>query len=191
MNYTPGLGIAFDDTISGELLRLQFRGQQSSAREWGLPQRPVLCLQLLLGIIVGFLFGYFPPPFLLQFFISPHCILQFLTVESVIKLGVNVAYISSILSKQGLCCMDVLQSTQNFIVAVYYLQCDCSALLLQLKPLCNLLLFCSWHMTKYSWNKQDANLITNCWESYKNAAFCHWRNICFLIKVLGSWEGIS
>lgn len=33
MNYTPGLGIAFDDTISGELLRLQFRGQQSSARE--------------------------------------------------------------------------------------------------------------------------------------------------------------
>lgn len=33
MNYTPGLGIAFDDTISGELLRLQFRGQQSSVRE--------------------------------------------------------------------------------------------------------------------------------------------------------------
>lgn len=60
INYAPALGIAFDDMISGELLRLQFRGQQSSAREWGLPLRRVLCLQLLLGIIVVFLFV--PPP---------------------------------------------------------------------------------------------------------------------------------
>lgn len=78
INYTPALGIAFDDTISGELLRLQFRGQQSSAREWGLPLKPVLCLKLLLGIIVGVLFvpTPTPPPFLFYYnFLSPPTVL--------------------------------------------------------------------------------------------------------------------
>lgn len=45
----------------------------------------------LVGNHWGVFVWLFPPPFLLQFFISPHCILQFLIVESVIKLGVNVA----------------------------------------------------------------------------------------------------
>lgn len=47
----------------------------------------MLCLQLWLGAVLGGLFDYFfPPPCLLQFFITP----QFLTVESVAAWGVNV-----------------------------------------------------------------------------------------------------
>lgn len=40
--------------------------------------------------------------------------------------------------KQGVCCVDMLQSAQNFIVAAYV--CDCSSFLLQLKPV---IWFCS------------------------------------------------
>lgn len=63
----------------------------SQARGHGVSVRPALCLQLWLGAAGGFgrggVFDYFfPPPLLLQFFITP----QFLTVESVAAWGVNV-----------------------------------------------------------------------------------------------------
>lgn len=62
-------------------------------RKWEFPSET--SAQLFLGTLVWWGFGVrFLPPFLIQFFLSPHCIPQFLTVGSVMELDVNVAGIS-------------------------------------------------------------------------------------------------